>query len=235
MSELDGLIVPEIKNDELYSAIRNVALDPSVRTILEIGSSSGEGSTRAFCEGILLNKEARLFCLEVSKPRFNKLVENYFSITKVHCFNMSSVWLRDFPTEEEVAKFYEESPSFCQLKRYPLPRVLGWLKQDMDYIKENNVIEGGVYFIKSKYKIDTFDVVLIDGSEFTGYKELEEVYGAKTIILDDINSFKNYQSYYELLEDENYDLICLGLNLRNGFAIFRRLENPKGTGGSLGK
>ena len=47
-SELDNVIPPEIKNDEFYYTIRKMAQEEDVRTILEIGSSAGTGSTEAF-------------------------------------------------------------------------------------------------------------------------------------------------------------------------------------------
>lgn len=47
-SELNKLIAPEIKNDEFYIAINKIARQEDIKTVLEIGSSSGEGSTEAF-------------------------------------------------------------------------------------------------------------------------------------------------------------------------------------------
>jgi hypothetical protein len=54
-SELNRLIPPEIKNDEFYTAIHKIAREEDIKTILEIGSSSGEGSTEAFVIGLREN------------------------------------------------------------------------------------------------------------------------------------------------------------------------------------
>ncbi|MBW4431333.1 MAG: hypothetical protein KME28_06295 [Pelatocladus maniniholoensis HA4357-MV3] len=43
--ELNRLIPPEIKNDEFYATIQIIAREEDIKTVLEIGSSSGEGST----------------------------------------------------------------------------------------------------------------------------------------------------------------------------------------------
>ena len=67
-------------------------------------------------------------------------------------------------------------------------------------------------------------MVLIDGSEFTGQAELSLVMGAKIIALDDINAFKNYQSYQVLINDPNYKIIAREMGLRNGFAIFEKIS-----------
>ncbi len=56
-SGLDRLIPPEISNDRFYRAIERVAATPGVRTILEIGSSSGAGSTEAWVKGALANPQ----------------------------------------------------------------------------------------------------------------------------------------------------------------------------------
>lgn len=67
-------------------------------------------------------------------------------------------------------------------------------------------------------------MVLIDGSEFTGQAELSLVMGAKIIALDDINAFKNFQSYQLLINHPGYKIIAREVGLRNGFAIFERVS-----------
>jgi len=85
-------------------------------------------------------------------------------------------------------------------------------------------VQNGIQTIKEQYEINTFDLVLIDGSEFTGEAELNEVYGSKVIILDDANSYKNYTAHHRLINDENYELIRKNFSLRNGYSIFKRKD-----------
>ena len=66
-------------------------------------------------------------------------------------------------------------------------------------------------------------MVLIDGSEFTGKAEMNQVYGARWILLDDICVFKNFENYNRLKNDANYTLYRENLHVRNGYAIFKRL------------
>ena len=221
MSELDDLILPEIFNDKLFGVIKELASNPLVKNILEIGSSSGEGSTRAFYEGIGDREDVQLFCLEMSKIRFNKLLENYRGDLRLKCFNMSSIHLDEFPFEEVVVDFYQTTPSV--LNAFPLERVLGWLVQDKMYIRQNGVHCGGIAEIKRIYGIKLFDLVLIDGSEFTGYAEFRKIVGAKTIILDDVCSFKNFRTYLSLWNNQDYRLLCEDKTLRSGFAVFERV------------
>ncbi len=220
-SQLNSLIAPEIKNDELYNIIQMIAEQTRLTTILEIGSSSGGGSTEAFVKGIKQNPyKPSLYCMEVSQVRFAQLQQTYSYTDFVKCYNLSSIAHENFPTEEEVINFYKKNKT--NLNKYPLDEVLRWLHQDIDYVKSSGVSGNGIKKIKEENNIDYFDLVLIDGSEFTGNVELNEVYGAKIIILDDANSFKNYDAHQRLLQDDNYILVHQNLHLRNGYSIFKQ-------------
>ncbi|MEJ2039338.1 MAG: radical SAM protein, partial [Desulfosarcinaceae bacterium] len=223
-SELDRLIPPEIKDDAFYRAIRRISGEKGITHILEIGSSAGEGSTAAFVEGIRSRTDnVRLYCLEISRKRFQKLEETYESEKRVICCHASSVPLARFPDEAEVATFYRKTPT--ALNDYPLQRVLGWLRQDKDYIRNTGICDQGIEKIRRESGITTFDAVLIDGSEFTGRAELDLVYGARVIMLDDINGFKNLHNYNRLIKDTGYRLEEEDQGLRNGYAIFRRVDD----------
>lgn len=223
-TELDNIIAPEIKNDKLYHTITNLVSQRKLSTVLEIGSSSGGGSTEAFVRGLALNPNApKLYCMEISTARFNKLKETYASYSFVNCYNVSSVPAESFPSDAEVTKFYTAHPT--ALNAYPLERVLGWLHQDIDYVKNSGVPTQGIALIKQQNKIERFDAVLIDGSEFSGKAELDAVYGADLILLDDVNAFKNFENYQRLKSDPAYRLIEEDWSLRNGYAIFERRAN----------
>ncbi|MEA5518137.1 FkbM family methyltransferase [Limnoraphis robusta] len=220
-SSLNKIIPPEIKNDAFYQAIQKIAAQESVKNILEIGSSSGGGSTEAFVRGIKDNpSQPTLFCMEVSKPRFAELQKAYSKESFVKCYNVSSVSIDKFPSQEDVIKFYQNNRT--NLNSYPIDLVLSWLEQDIEYVNQSGVEADGIRKIKEENNIKFFDVVLIDGSEFTGISELEEVYGAKYILLDDINTFKNYSNYHKLMSDYKYELLEQDSFLRNGYAIFKR-------------
>jgi hypothetical protein len=220
-SDLDHTIPPEIVDDEFYETIRLLAEAADIQTILEIGSSTGEGSTRAFVDGINLNpNHPALFCLEVSRPRFDKLVRRYKHEAHIKCYNLTSVPLDRFPTEAEVVAFYHTRRSALNLM--PLNEVLRWLHQDLRYMRGLVPTQNGIQLIKEQNGIDRFGMVLIDGSEFTGQAELDEIYGANYILLDDICSFKNLGGYEQLQNDPIYDLIASNKGLRNGYAIFKR-------------
>ncbi len=223
-SQLDIIIPPEIKGDPFYHAIQQLAQDPRVKTILEIGASSGEGSTEALVRGMLANpSQPTLFTIEVSKVRFAALQQRYAAFPQVRCFNVSSVPASAFPGEAEVTAFYHGNQS--ALRNVPLERVISWLRQDLAYIETSGLPDRGIELIQRQNHLVGFDLVLIDGSEFSGRSELELTYGARYILLDDILGFKNWDNFHRLKQDPNYRLIGGDTRLRNGFAVFHRSED----------
>jgi hypothetical protein len=222
-SPLAQIIPPEILGDRFYHAILQLARSADLHTVLEIGSSSGAGSTDAFVRGLRDNpNHPALFCMEVSAPRFRALADRYARDPFVHCYHASSVPLEAFPTEEQVAHFYRTTPT--RLNQYPLEQILGWLRADIAYVREAGVPGDGIARIKREHAIEYFDLVLIDGSEFTGVPELNAVYGARYLMLDDVMAHKNYANYQRLRTDPAYRLREEDLQLRNGYAIFERLN-----------
>lgn len=220
---LDKIIAPEIKNNAFYDIIYKIAKNEPVKTILEIGSSNGEGSTQAFVNGIKENpNKPKLFCMEVSKVRFEALKRAYSQEPQVKCYNVSSVPLIEFPTEQEITMFYNTVSSNSNLT--PLPVVLDWLRQDVEYVTVEKVPQNGIEIVKADNNIQNFDVVLIDGSEFLGVPELKKVYGATYILLDDVLTYKNLFNRLRLLNDPNYKLVEEG-PAGNGYAVFKKIKN----------
>jgi glycosyltransferase involved in cell wall biosynthesis len=222
-SGLSRIIPGEIVGDEFYDALQRYARRPDLKTFLEIGSSSGAGSTRAFASALRERPDAadtRLFCMELSRERYAALRSAYADYPFVRVHNLSSVGLDEFPSEEEVAFFYRSTRT--TLNTYPLPQVLSWLRQDIAYMRESGLTSNGIERIKLDHGIRHFDMVLIDGSEFTGEAELFHTIGARVIALDDVNSHKCFNVYRILANHVSYGLTVQNLQIRNGFAIFER-------------
>jgi hypothetical protein len=220
-SDYDRTIPPEILDDEFYRTMRSLAASAPVDTVLEIGSSTGEGSTRALVEGIRENpRRPTLFCMELSRPRFEQLQKRYADNPQVRCYNVTSVPLERFPTEADVIDFFRTRDS--NLTRVPLHEVLRWLRQDIQYTSRMGPSEHGIRRIKEENGVQTFGMVLIDGSEFAGPAELDEVYGADYLLLDDITTFKNLGNHERLTSDPTYKLLASNPGLRNGYSVFER-------------
>ena len=205
MSTLDNLIPPQVKNDGFYNAIVKVAATPGVKTILEIGASSGGGSTEALVNGALKNPDGppQIHSIEVSKARIGQFQERWKDFGFVHGYNTSSVPSASFPTTDAVTRFYREERS--KLRNVRLEKVLGWLQADLDYLTAHPDLDAaGIRRIKDQTGIAVFDAALIDGSEFTGEVEMPEVYGARFLMLDDTRSYKNWRNLKKLEADKGY-------------------------------
>ena len=221
-SSIDTIISAEIKDDAFYVAIHDLACRADAGHILEIGSSSGQGSTDAFVKGIRQNpRRPILHCLEISRVRYKVLSDYYAADPQVRTYNVSSVPAEELPSPEIVADFYHNTHT--NLNSCPLDLVLSWLQTDRAYMVRTSITDG-IRYVLAENHIAKFDMVLIDGSEFTGERELERVIGARWILLDDVNAFKNYRNYRRLAQDPRYRLAQEDWRLRNGFAIFERVN-----------
>ncbi|MEM8639294.1 MAG: hypothetical protein AAGG51_10825 [Cyanobacteria bacterium P01_G01_bin.54] len=221
--EVEGEVIADIKDDELYDLIQAIARYEPVHTLLEIGSFTGQGSTEAFVTGLLKNPhQPHLFCIEAVESLFTQLNQRYRDYPQVHCYCASTVATEDFPTPDTMRAAYEHLP---QTQKHPaIETLLAWLEQDRHYLETHALTPHIIPIIQNEYQIKQFDVVLIDGSEFTGAIELEQVYGAHIIILDDINTLKNHDGYQRLMADPDYMRMGYNPTLRNGYATFYRLD-----------
>lgn len=220
---LSELIPAEITNDDFYRVLNSLASRADLKNFLEIGSSSGGGSTYAFVSALRNRvdvQSTRLFCMELSTERFTALRNAYLDCDFVKVYNQSSAALDEFPSEQEVAFFYANTRT--TLNAYPLDQVLSWLRQDIAYMCNAGLTQNGIELIKKENGIQDFDMVLIDGSEFTGEAELYHCMGARVIALDDVNSHKCFNAYHMLTKHVSYALTHQNMELRNGFAVFER-------------
>jgi hypothetical protein len=73
--------------------------------------------------------------------------------------------------------------------------------------------------------LKSIDILLIDGSDYSGYLELMLLKDiSKHILLDDVNSLKNEMSRKYLLMSSDFELVFEDLNSRNGYSIFKKNE-----------
>ena len=142
-TSLQAFIRPEIKNDDFYDALVFHARNAPIKTVLEIGASSGAGSTEALARGIAKNPaHPVLFTIECSKTRFKKLAARYRRRTDIKPYNVSSVGIGDFPDEATVRAFYNAKRT--GLNRVPEELVIGWLKRDVAYLTEDQIALDGI-------------------------------------------------------------------------------------------
>jgi len=227
-SGLDIVLLGQIKGDEFQMTLRRLASLPEVKTILEIGSSDGRGSTAGIAEGMKKNpSKPQLHAIEFSKRRFVRLARRYRNRKDIHCHNCVTVNRSDFMNESDIAEFsIKDAPNLypgCD-PQWIASDFSKLLAESLDYIAANDLPENGIKSIKERFDISTFDFVLIDGGPFSGDAELEQIIGAKYIAFDDICDIKNYKGHMRMMENSDYEMICYSKLLRAGFSVFRRRQ-----------
>jgi hypothetical protein len=210
-------IPPEIKNDELYERIITTILmfSSEIKTVLEVGASSGDGSTEAIVLGMSSLKDKTLYTIEVNPLRYKNLTKRYEGVDWIKPINGSSVLINEYIPKDSVELFHKLTPT--QLNEYPLETILSWYDDELSSIEEWEIPTGVMDGI-------TPDIALLDGSPFCGYAEYLKVVGAKIIILDDIFDIKHHNSHQALRQNENYECLFCNLSLRNGYSIWVRKD-----------
>jgi len=213
----------EIVGDELAAWIIRLAKDPATRTMLEIGAGAGDGSTRQFVAGADAQDDPPLlFCVETVESRVAELRQRYADKPYVHAYRMSSAGPDDYVSIEDAIAF--NSAIGVPRGDVGIPQLRVAYDYERRALDESGIGTDVVAQIRRDHGIDTFDVVLLDGSQFTGVHDLAEVYGARWLLLDDTLTLKNLQNCLALLADPHYRLAAANPRVRNGFAVFERVD-----------
>jgi len=210
--------------DEFGQQIYKTVRDNNYRINLEIGSWDGTGSTNCFYEAMKDMELKFLFCIEFNSERcvdFFKqphLIQDWItlycgsSITKEEFLPKSfdEIWDSPYNKHKDIGVYSKEL-------------VQTWYEED---IKNLNSLDYEGWITKIlKSKQNYFDAVLIDGGEFAGYSEYQLLKDkVKCFMLDDVHkAYKCNQIYEELRVDPDWVLVSENSEVRNGYAIFKRI------------
>lgn len=206
-------------DDQLSKCISTLIARYRPKTILEIGSSDGTGSTNVFINK-LKNMNAELFCIEMNKDRYNQLKENTSQYSWLYPVHAASVDQYGVMQWEQVEILRKKQPNFDVWATFSMEKLREWYDNTLKEITKSDIKEG-IHYCLNLIASDTFDMVFIDGGPFTAEAELDHVYGADIIILDDIYDIKNYNNYIEMNKDTLYERIAFSKSYRNGFAAYK--------------
>jgi hypothetical protein len=209
---------PEITlNTELGKNIISFIRDNNIKSVIEIGSGAGNGSTQCFLAALLENPfDSKLYCFE---PNIKNYV-NLLNFTKIYpwckCYNNSAISYSDFIVKDYDKDFWESQYNFFKTDISLKDMVKTWYDGDISFFKNEPF---------SILPNISAECVLIDGCEFSGYSEYKQLHpDIKHIILDDcLTAFKNIQVYSELNIHPNWKLVNQGSE-RNGWAIFSKVN-----------
>jgi hypothetical protein len=197
----------QIDNDVFSEEIAKYASDLRYKTLLEIGTWNGMGSTKAFAQGFSKRSDDYVFySLECNQEK-NRLAAHLYKFNdRMHILN-EVLW------NEEPADFYTVFPQCLSNRMFK-----HWNDVDMVNMKRCPL------FLNRPEVPARFDVVLLDGGEFTTYYDFQALKGrCKILMLDDVLVDKCKLIVREIESDPSWRILKRG-DTRNGFLIAERID-----------
>lgn len=200
----------QISDDDFSRDIEQIASNSEFKTFLEIGTWNGRGSTRAFSNGF--SKRASdasyvFYSLECNSDKCVDAAKLYEDNPNMHILN-EVIW------NEEPSDFYDIFP---QVRENAM--LKHWNEVDIINMKKCNV------FLNRPELPAVFDVLLLDGGEFTTYYEFQLLKNrCRLLLLDDTNTDKCKLIVKEIKSQPQTWKIMRELNIRNGYLIAERLN-----------
>jgi hypothetical protein len=215
----------------MFDTLVDLASRPDVRTVIEIGSTDGRGSTMALREGLEKNPHfpsVRLYCLEAVKQMFDVLAKT--AAPYMRCYRVCSTPPELHYSDDEIERFFLEDWPKAPFETPAQRQDPAWHKRERDrytaYFLKHRLPLDGVAMVKLHNKLERFDLALVDGGTYSGRADVAAVYGARYLVLDDIHTLKCKWVFEELSVDPQYELImhkpCTEAHF--GYAAFERVE-----------
>jgi len=181
--------------------IHDVASQPDVQTIVEIGTWNGYGSTKCIYKAIK-NTHKKLLSFEIDKSMYDEAMAFYKDKPEVEIFcgyiSDKFVDLNNLDT-----MFFTDSS--IDIKKQ-------WLNSDIENIKK---CQSMLHKVPEK-----IDFLILDGGEFSSLYEYEMLKNrSKYIFCDDTKApcIKNYEVRLDLIK--NHHMMIDNQNERNGFCV----------------
>lgn len=200
----------QINKGRFSEIIKYFAKNKDYKTFLEVGTWNGMGSTKQFTDEFVLRLDDYIFySLECNIEKSYFARSKYSTLTKVHILN--EVLFKDEPNN-----FYDIFPQCRTNEKYK-----EWHRIDMENMKKCDL------FLERDDLPEIFDVVLLDGGEFTTYFEFQIIKDkCKYLLLDDINVAKCTKIVEEIKSNsEKWKILEENRTERNGFLVCKNLNN----------
>jgi hypothetical protein len=194
----EGQVAP---GTSLGDFLMNVAKDTQYAKYLEICTWSGMGSTRCFHLGFLERAGPFVFkSLECNKEKCEMAAMHYTEYPYIQILNSTVVPASAIPSTDELKMMFEGL-------------VEHWHDVDMENLATCTLLEDR-----------DFDVVFLDGGEYTTYFEYNELVtkcpSLRMIICDDTNMNKCKKVREELLASADWKILVDRPDDRNGWCAF---------------
>jgi hypothetical protein len=210
---------PEIRLGDFFGAsLAHVVGQRRPKKILEIGAWDGTGSTTCLLRRTYYKPEF-MHCVELNAERAKVIQQQIvpqFPFVQVH--NCSTINYAQWSFKDFEADFWNIlTPE--QRQRLDRAEWYGYWEREGKLLQAN---KAPTYF--EQYPDMHYDMVLIDGGEFTGEDEFRLLnYRFNIIALDDVfRAFKCMRIYDQLSNHPDFELLTASRMVRNGYAIFAR-------------
>lgn len=189
--------------------IYDFSKNPKVKSILEIGTWNGLGSTRCFVESLKTRNDYYIFySLECNSDKYQIAKDHYKDLKNINILN--EVLLQEMPKD-----IYDRFPELKINQQFNY-----WNSIDFQNMKDKNL------FLKRVNLPEIFDIIMLDGGEFTTYYEFQILKNrCKIFMMDDVNVSKGRLIYEEIINNPNMWEVIEKDNERNGFLICKNKLN----------
>lgn len=198
------------RGSKLGDIIYKMCNQDDIKTIVEIGTWNGMGSTKCIYDSIIENnkKDYLVYSLESNQAFHNLAINNLPPLV-----NFNLVLGKILEACDTINPDLYNDIFFQECSR---DLQKSWLIEDIDnYNKVKNVID-----IIPK----VVDLLILDGGEFSSLAEFNKLKDRTTyFILDDINTIKNFEIANIMRSSNNYQILFDCKNDRNGFLISKQL------------
>jgi hypothetical protein len=186
-------------NHYLGKYIFELCKNDDLNSFLEIGTWNGLGSTKCFVDGVRARTNPYIFySLECNSDKCEFAKKIYSDIPNVNILN--EVLLTDIPDDINII-----FPELMQNENFKY-----WNSIDFENMKNKKL------FFERQNLPKIFDVVLLDGGEFTTWYEYLIIKDkCKILLLDDTNTLKCNKIKEDLLNNNQWEIIFIN-NERNG-------------------
>ena len=191
-----------LENSERGKILKDILFNYNPKTILEIGTWKGLGSTKCIVDNITENVE--FISIESNKE--------FYDIAKQNLYNHTNKVKLLYGKIVDVSEIND----FINGKNLTLEQTM-WLKEDIENL---NKCENILDILPKK-----IDFLLLDGGEFSTYPEWLKLKDRSTVImLDDTTVTKCKKINDELKSSENYTLVFETLE-GHGFSVFKKIKD----------
>lgn len=196
----------QVNDDNILATwIQDLCRDENNKVFLEVGTWNGLGSTRIFVDALKDRADTTFYSLECNSEKSAHARKFYEGVANVHILNEILVQL----TPEHVYEVFPEAKEDPEFNR--------WNTVDIENMKECTVFSSA----------DTFDVVLLDGGEFTTYHEFQCIKDVcRYLLLDDTNTNKCKKIVEEVrAHPETWKILGEEQSSRNGVMMLQHISD----------